>query len=190
LFLCLFFLMAPCLAAQDTSLQVGAGFGVRDPNWDGEPWQPVDAGSGHLTYTGQLGLTTTIATSHRVRFLASVLMGDLANQQASLDYQYSVLRWNEREVYVYAGLSLNFVSGTYRFHMGYKPPRGEGDYRYIDQRWRPGVKLGAGFQWTKNWAVELDGHLVHLDTSGFQSAPRTTTWYAAILMSYHLPVKH
>jgi len=182
-------LLPSALSAQGMGLQVSAGFGARDQNWDGEPWRTVEGSPSHLTFVGELGATYALGADHKARVLISGVTGDLTNQQVSLDYQYSVFRGNGRDAYCFIGPSLNNVSGTYRFHAGFAPPAGEGDYRYVDQRWRPGLKVGAGFQWTKHWAVELDAHAIHMATSGFQSVPRATTWYAAILMSYRLPIQ-
>jgi len=59
----------------------------------------------------------------------------------------------------------------------------------MSQRWRPGLKLGFGFQWTEHWAVEVDGHAISMATSGYQSVPHASTWYAAIVLSHRLPIK-
>jgi len=177
------------LSAQDISLQGSAGFGVEDSHWYPTRQVQGDGLGFHGICTVQTGATYALAPDHKARFLFSALLGQLCNQQVSLDYQFSVFHRNTRDLYCFLGPSVSFISGDYTFQTTVQNGWEHQDRRYVDQRWRPGIKVGAGFQWTKNWAVELDGHLISMRTTGFQSVPDSTTWYAAILMSYRIPLR-
>jgi hypothetical protein len=171
--------------SQGLSFQANVGFGINGSEWSGDSGGFIPLA---VPFVGELGSSFDIAPRQKIRFLLSGFRdADFSNEQIAIDYQWALVGRNERNLYVLAGLSENIISGTYTFHLGKEPPEGLGDYRHIDQRWRPGLKLGVGFQFSKHWAVELDGHLISMATTGFQSVPQSSTAYIAAVVSFRFP---
>jgi hypothetical protein len=176
--------------SQGFAFQINAGIGEADYRWGTHREHPHQFGEGlDIMLNAELGGTYAFTPDQKVRLLVGGSNGNLSNQQIAGDYQWSLVRRNDRELYVFVGPSLNILSGTYTYHSGFVPPDGQGDYRYVDQRWRPGMKFGTGFQWSKHWAVEIDIHLIRMSTTGFQSIPQATAGYASVMMSYRLPTR-
>lgn len=185
LFLCL---MPRPLGAQGLVYQFNLGWGEATSSWDTPKRHPHEFREWFpILLNAEIGMTYKLGPERRARVLLSSITGNFSNQQVAADYQWVLRHRGDREFYALAGPSLNTISGTYTFHSGYEPPDGQGDYRYVDQRWRPGAKVGVGFQWSRHWAVELDVHLIRMATSGFQSVPDANTGYATMMVSFRLP---
>jgi len=171
--------------SQGVSFQLNVGLGINGSEWSGASGGFIPLA---LPFVGELGASFDIAPRQKIRFLLSSFTDfNFSNEQIAIDYQWALVSRNDKALYVLVGLSENVISGKYTFHLGDVPPKGLGDYRHVDQRWRPGLKLGVGFQWTKQWAVELDGHLISMATTGYQSVPKSSTPYASVVVSFRFP---
>ncbi|WP_316415602.1 hypothetical protein [Mesoterricola silvestris] len=178
------------LWSQGPLLQVNAGLGNADSKWNMQRRHPNDFREWADVLIGaELGAVFPFSSNQRGRFVLGGTGGTISNYQVGADYQWSLIRNQERDLYVFAGPSLNFISGTYTVRNGFVPPDGSGDYRDVSQRWRPGIKFGVGFQWAKHWAGELDAHLIHMATSGPDAVPEATTGYVSAVVSFRFSAR-
>jgi len=178
-----FCLMASQGQAGEVDFQVNVGLGQADSKWGAASRQ---GGCGFTAPTAavELGLVLGTLPRQRVRALFSAVGGEMRNIQISGDYQWTPWRHNSLEAYAFLGPSLNNVSGTYAIREGYVPPMGDGLYRDVNQSWVPGLKVGAGFSWTRHIAVEVNYHLIKMDTAGDQGVPDSTTRYVTVMASF------
>ena len=175
------FVLSTTGSAQEVRFQLSAGTGLVDAGWHGPP--QID-GWPVATVTGELGILYAFSPTRRVRLVLSSTVGLMSVQQAAMDFQWTILTWSRGALGVFAGPSLNNVAGTYAWHDGFRPPQGEGDYRDVAQNGRPGLKAGVSFQWTRNLALELEGHLINMSTTGDQAVKSSTTEYVALVVSF------
>lgn len=185
-FLCLSLSWVPALQGQEPSFLASGGLGRASGAWAGyDPSPGTYAHGSFATVTFEAGAGFRLSKSQELRLIVGGTDGALANQQLALDWTCVVFRSRERSVFVLAGPTLNFISGDYMIQTGAEPPYGHGLRAYIDQRWRPGLKLGAGFQWSRYWSAELDCQFVNMKRSGYQSVPDAFTGYVAGMATFH-----
>ena len=170
--------------SQGCTFQINAGWGETDQKWESSNRLRGGCDNIQIQGTAELGLTWDTAPAQRLRVLVSSSGGILSNSQLAIDYEWAFWRRYGRELFVFAGPSLNSISGTYTIKSGYEPPEGQGVYQKVSQSGRLGLKVGAGFQLSKHWTVEVDAHFVNMDTQGAQAVPDSWTGYGMLMMSF------
>ena len=178
------------LQAQEATFQINAGIFAPEYRWDKHDQHPPETQfrewgfSLSVPFTGEFGVVFGAGSPRRFRVLVGASEANASFREVAVDYQWAVHRWGQREVYVFGGPSLHFLSGTYTFREGYVPPDGNGKYQLLSQQWRPGLKLGAGFQWSKHWGAEVALRGIKLATGNTDPAPQSTTSYGSVVVSF------
>ncbi|MBL0209949.1 MAG: hypothetical protein IPQ13_03400 [Holophagaceae bacterium] len=108
-----------------------------------------------------------------------------SNLQLGADWIHTFSRKGAETVYGSAGLSLNNVKGRIQV----APPNypDPGAYEERSQSARPGVRLGMGYAFNRNFAFECAVNYISLGSTGANGFLHSSSVYMTLTGSYRIP---